>query len=198
MTEFKQIVGRGTRLVDENNKTFFTVLDFRRVSKMFLDPGFDGPIDVIDESVVCGGRKKEKKGTDTEKEPMYEVSQQIDVDVMAKRVSYINNEGKLVPEKFIDYTKAEILKSYGSREDFIEVWNEALDKDKIIRTLEKDYKITVAQLEEAVGAQDIDIFDMICHIAYGERMVSRHKRAESVRKSGFISGIQDIAKEILG
>ncbi len=197
MTEFKQIVGRGTRLVDENNKTFFTVLDFRRVSKMFLDPGFDGPIDVIDESVVCGGRKKEKKGTETEKEPMYEVSQQIDVDVMAKRVSYINNEGKLVPEKFIDYTKAEILKLYGSREDFIEVWNEALDKDEIIRTLEKDYKITVAQLEEAVGAQDIDIFDMICHIAYGEPMVSRHKRAESVRKSGFLSEYKDIAKEIL-
>lgn len=202
MTEFKQIVGRGTRLVESVGKTFFTILDFRGVSNIFKDPNFDGDIIVIDVPTSNGGRsgdgnKDESITTDSEKtkEPIYEIND-LDINLIAKEVSYLDLDGKLVPEKFIDYTRTNILELYGSHQNFVEVWNNAKQKQEIIKILE-DKKINVKDVEVALGTKDMDIFDMICFIAYNKPKITRKDRADRVRRSKFLEQYQGIAREVL-
>ena len=201
MIEFKQIIGRGTRLVEDNDKTFFTVLDFRGVTKLFYDPGFDGEIEIIDDlSSGSNGGKKEPLDIDpdpVEKDPIYELGTNIDVNIMATKVSFVNDEGNLIAEKYIDYTRSEILKLYGTKDNFIEIWNSTEEKEKILETLENDYNITIEHLEEALNTSAMDVFDMICYIAFNSPIISRKKRADNVRQSNFLDKYKNVSKKIL-
>lgn len=205
MTEFKQIVGRGTRLVENAGKTFFTILDFRGVSNIFKDPNFDGDIPIIETPTTSegngsnrGGKKVGDNGErddNKEKEPMYEIKD-VDINLIAKEVSYLDLEGRLIPEKFIDYTRTSILELYGSHKNFIEVWNSAEQKQEIIKMLEEK-NISIKDIETALGTKDMDIFDMICFIAYNSPKITRKDRANRIRKSKFLEKYQGVAREVM-
>lgn len=210
MTEFKQIIGRGTRLVKEKGKVFFTILDFRRVSKLFYDPDFDGDItiidepipdvhtlpDIIDKPIIKKPKNGDKDGDDEKiKTPIFEVKKS-DIALIAKEVSYLDLNNKLIPEKFIDYTRKNILEMYKTEQDFIEIWNNAEQKQQIIEIL-SEKGIDVDDLESALDTRDMDVFDMICHIAYGNPKVTRKTRATQVKESNFLDKYKDIAKEVL-
>ena len=204
MTEFKQIIGRGTRLREKEGKTHFTVMDFRGVSRLFADPDWDGPIepdDNYDSNYVPGG---------TVPRPVYppvdlpgqEPKPYVDVDgcevrIINKTVSVYDTNGKLLrQESIIDYTKTNIRGEYASLDRFIAYWNAIQKKDAITAVL-RERGIDLQALKEDQGMTDVDDFDFICHVAYDKKPLTRRERAESVKKQDFFSRYSGAAKEVL-
>lgn len=204
MTTFKQIVGRGTRIDEENNKYFFTIMDFKKATELFKDPDFDGEPVVIYEPGPGDGpeppdppiNEAEEDGEDEDGEGVKKVRVSgVDVKILAKRVEYLGEDGQLVTESYRDYSRKHILEEYASLDVFIKKWNSSKKKEAIIQELE-EYGIELPKLAAEIG-KDYGDFDLICHIAYDQPPLTRAERANNVRKRNYFTKYGEQARAVL-
>ena len=205
MTEFKQIIGRGTRLREKEGKTHFVVMDFRNISRLFADPDWDGPIEMDEDfNPKSESRKKTKPpvgpGPDPAdpKQPKPIVNRDgCQVKIVYKTVSVYDTNGKLLrQESIIDYTKENILGAYASLDNFIRKWSAEEKKEKI-KGLLREQGIDLETLKEDQGMSDVDDFDFICHVAFDKKPLTRKERAENVKKRDFLNKYSGAAREVL-
>ena len=210
MTEFKQIIGRGTRLKPDYGKEYFTIMDFRNACRLFADPEFDGdPIVIIDD----GGTNPEvpnddppatddppyngNGGGDEPSEPHHKFRVRgVEVTILNERVQYYDKDGKLITESVTDYSKKNILGEYATLDSFLRAWNSEEKKQAIIDELQ-ERGVLLEALREASGNKDIDDFDLICHIAYDKAPLTKAERANNVRKRGYLYKYSGLAQEVL-
>ena len=191
MTEFKQILGRGTRIHEETGKLYFTLIDFRGAADHFADPEFDGEPAQVYEPEEGGGiappdeREAEPDGApEVPPEPSGGAARKVYVDgvnaeVIAERVEYLDQAGRLVTESLRDFTRKALRKRFASLDDFLKRWHAADRKQAIVEELAAE-GLTVALLEEL--GRDLDPFDLICHVAFDAKPLTRRERAAQVRK----------------
>ncbi len=224
MTKFKQIVGRGTRINEEFGKMYFTILDFRNATDNFADPEFDGdPLRVkpisedIDLTTLVEEEELEEtpiidevSGAEIEiapavvREPSskgeYESSPKqyingVDVSVLVSRELYFDTNGKPITTSLKDYTKNIIQKNFASLEDFLLTWNQADKKEAIIKELQEQ-GVMVEALYDAVDKQ-VDLFDLICHVAFDQPPLTRKERANNVKKRNYFTKYGEQARKVL-
>lgn len=223
MTEFKQIIGRGTRLLEDYGKKYFTIMDFRNASRHFADPTFDGYPEVVIELNEEGpvdepetpdtnhetgdDELKEDDGDygtdnfppmdeeDDDKPRKYYVGD-VTVRVISERVQYVDQDGKLITESLRDYTKKNILQQYSKLDEFLRTWTSAEKKQAIIDELQDDGVLLEAVREE-LGTPDLDDFDLICHIAYDRAPLTKKERAENVMKRHYLYKYSDTAQRVI-
>ena len=208
MTDFKQIIGRGTRLREKEGKTHFTVMDFRGVSRLFADPDWDGPMETDPDY--------DPNQPDTPKPPLTPTQGPapdvdplpdqpkpfVDADgckvyIINKTVSIYDTAGKLLrQESVVDYTKTNIRGEYASLDRFITYWN-AIQKKTAVSSLLRERGIDLRALKEEQNMTDVDDFDFICHVAYDKKPLTRKERAEGVKKQDFFAKYSGSAKEVL-
>lgn len=207
MTEFKQIIGRGTRLRPKEGKTHFVVMDFRNVTRLFADPDWDGPIEIDDEYTPKkpGAYPEGGKNTGGIAEPPPEPyipkpiinKEGCKVEVIYKTVSVYDVNGKLLrQESIVDYTKKNILDEYASLDNFIRQWT-AQQKKETIREMLLNEGIDLEKLKAEQNMAEVDDFDFICHIAFDKKPLTRKERANNVKKRDFLSKYNGMAREIL-
>ena len=211
-TEFKQIIGRGTRINEEYGKTYFTILDFRNVTNHFADPDFDGdPViikqvgendditgtedeiteevitDIIDgEEIKFPEYPEIEGGGDIVAEPRVKIRVDgVQVKVVNERVQYLGTDGKIITESIRDYTKKSVSEKFQSLDDFLNRWNTSEQKKAIIEEIENQ-GIFFESLKEEVG-KDFDPFDLICHVAFDAKPLTRKERAENVKKRNYFT-----------
>ncbi|MHB9011840.1 MAG: EcoAI/FtnUII family type I restriction enzme subunit R, partial [Ignavibacteriaceae bacterium] len=224
-TEFKQIIGRGTRVNEEYNKYFFTIMDFRNVTRLFADPNFDGnPVmikvvdpeeeipSIEDEEKITENYIDELSGEDIEfEQPIpnenYTASEEspkvrekiyvngVNVSLLNERIQYVGNDGKLITGSLKDYTKSMIQKNYRSLDDFINKWNKTEQKQVLIDELVEKGIIIDNFLDDI--NKDMDVFDLILHAAYDQPPLSRKERADNVKKRNYFSKYSGKAKNVL-
>ena len=205
MTEFKQIIGRGTRLPKKTDKTHFVVMDFRNVTRLFADPDWDGPIEQDPDFDPNG---TQTTGTPPPNpadppppagkspKPVVDVNG-CKVEIIHKTVSIYDTNGKLLrQESIIDYTKENVLGEYASLDNFIRQWTAEEKKDKI-RDLLRERGIDLDALKTEQGMADVDDFDFICHVAFDKKPLTRRERANNVKKRDFLSKYSGAAREVL-
>ena len=188
MTEFKQIVGRGTRIREKEGKTHFTIMDFRNITSLFADPDWDGPLEV-DKGYMPDRAKpytppkdKPDDGGGVHEEKPIVNRDGCEVKIINKVVSVYDSNGKLLrTESITDYTKKNINDTYANLNDFILHWNAAERKGEITELM-RENGIDLQALKHDQGMDDVDDFDFICHIAYGKKPLTRKERAENVKK----------------
>ena len=204
MTEFKQIIGRGTRLRYEDGKTHFVVMDFRNVTRLFADPDWDGPVE------IDPGFKPKPVDPPEPPEPPIPPGPPIDpkykpivtpdgckVVVIQKLVSIYDGNGKLLRQESItDYTKANVIGQYATLDEFIRKWTAEKKKEKIKEIL-YERNIDLDLMKADMNMTDVDDFDFICYVAYGKKPLTRRERANNVRKRDFFSKYSDEAKAVL-
>mgnify|MGYP001851743768 FL=1 len=208
MTEFKQIIGRGTRLREKEGKTHFVVMDFRNVTRLFADPDWDGPIE-MDENYhpkdPNGYGKADPVQPGVIKEPPASYGTQkpiVDrngckVQIIHKTVSVYDTNGKLLrQESIVDYTKENIQGEYASLDNFIRQWS-THEKKEEIRDLLYDRGIDLELLKADQNMSDVDDFDFICHVAFDKKPLTRKERANNVKKRDFFSKYSGVAREVL-
>lgn len=202
MTEFKQIIGRGTRLREKEGKTHFVVMDFRNVTRLFADPDWDGPIE-IDPGFTPGvGPVKPMPpigpADPPPKNPKPIVGRDgCKVEIIYKTVSVYDVNGKLLrQESIVDYTKENILGEYASLDNFIRQWTAAEKKEKI-REMLRERGIDLEAMKEDQGMSDVGDFDFICHVAFDKKPLTRRERANNVKKRDFLSKYSGVAREVL-
>lgn len=202
MTEFKQIIGRGTRLREKEGKMHFVVMDFRNVTRLFADPDWDGPIEVDPGfQPGVGPKPPVDPRPDTppsEKEPMRVVGRDgCKVEIVYKTVSVYDANGKLLrQESIVDYTKENILGEYASLDNFIRQWT-AADKKDAIRQMLRQRGIDLEAMKADQGMSDVGDFDFICHVAFDKKPLTRRERANNVKKRDFLSKYSGVAREVL-
>jgi type I restriction enzyme R subunit len=205
MTEFKQIIGRGTRLYPEFDKNYFTIMDFRGVSRLFADPDFDGePIqdDEFETGQTNGGTTiVDPDGESTVFTPpssgkfkRYYVRGVL-VQIINERVSYYDVNGNLITESVKDYSKRNILNEYATMEEFIHYWTESERKEAISKEL-LDHGVLLDALREETG-KDYDDFDLILHVAFDRKPLTKKERVEGVKKKGYLNKYSDVCKMVL-
>lgn len=217
LTEFKQIIGRGTRLRRDYEKYFFTIIDFRKATQLFADPDWDGPPLPDDEfdaaRPTSGEADRDIFGPDEVDEILYDPGAVVDepfgvehgshryvvsgvtFKIVAERVQYYDENGKLVTESLRDYTRRTIHAEYASLDDFVRQWTRADRKQAVVDEL-SEKGILLEALEEAIG-RDLDPFDLICHMAFDQPAVTRRARAAEARKSGVLAEYAEIARAVL-
>ena len=221
MTEFKQIVGRGTRIREKDGKTHFTLMDFRNITRLFADEGWDGPVEVDPNyppqpqpvpppqpcpvcgkvpcecpCPVCGNYPCECGSTPKPPKPIVD-KDGCTVEVINKVVSVYDTNGKLLrTESITDYTRKNINDTYANLDDFIRRWNEAEKKAEITDLL-RESGIDLQALKHDRGMDDVDDFDFICHIAYGKKPLTRRERAENVKKRDIFNKYGTEARKVL-
>ena len=199
MTEFKQIIGRGTRVREDLGKMYFTIFDFRDVTRLFHDPDFDGPIEQQDDfhpNKPGEGPERPPEITPPERERRQKyVLGDTQVSVSQKHVQYLDKNGHLITERLIDFTKRNVLNQYAEMNDFLAAWNAADRKQAIIDELEKR-GVFFDDLCDEVG-KDLDPFDLILHIVFDQPPLTRKERAENVRKRNYFTKYGKQAAEIL-
>lgn len=220
MTEFKQIIGRGTRIREKEGKTHFVVMDFRNVTRLFADPDWDGPIEVDSDyppkpcpvcgkypcicpktttsSVcpVCGKDPCECPTPPPQPKPIVDKNG-CEVKVINKVVSVYDTNGKLLrTESITDYTKKSIIDTYATIETFTSKWNALKRKSEITEKL-KEVGIDITTLKHDRNMDDVDDFDFICYIAYGKKTLTRRERAELVKKRDVFSKYGEQARLVL-
>ena len=203
MTEFKQIIGRGTRIREKEGKLSFTVMDFRNVTRLFADPEWDGPIEQVEGFGGGGGEKGgEKPPVLVDPPPVLHEKAIVDengceVLVLGKTVSVYDTNGKLLrQENIVDYTKSNILGQYASLENFIRRWTSE-EKKASIRNLLRERGIDLEMMKADQHMEDVDDFDFICHVAYDKKPLTRRERANNVKKRDFLSKYSGAAREVL-
>lgn len=236
MSEFKQIIGRGTRLVEDAGKTMFTILDFRGATSKFSDPEFDGEHPVISGGSNETGDKPEgeqgsegkpgpddgNNGNDREntgeseesattddttqpgdtteeekKEKIIYVKDGVKVDLTSRTVMYLDANGKMVTTKYQDFSRKMILEALGEKANFMELWNGDTEKEKIKQLLEEK-GVLIEHLREAMAKPDLDLFDLICGVAYGSKgLLTREIRASKARSAKFFDQYSGTARQIL-
>ena len=206
MTEFKQIVGRGTRLRIDKGKWHFEILDFRNATQLFKDPEFDGDPDPKDDedgkkggNGGSGGRKGGEGGDGKtgEGHRKYIVDGH-DIRITHEKVSYLGADGHtLVTESLTDFTRKSIRGKYATLDDFINNWNE-VDRKKVIVDELKEYNVLIDAVREAnPQLADADIFDIICHVAFDCKPMTRRERANNVKKRDYLSKYQGMVRQVL-
>ena len=230
MTEFKQIIGRGTRINEEYDKTFFTIMDFRNVTDLFADPAFDGepvmikkvhPDEPLTEDDINPEQKEkiideesgEEINFEDEKQIKYEIPQivtggnivseprekvyvaGVDVSILNERVQFLDADGTLITESLKDYTKRNILQTYRSLDEFLTCWNSAEKKKALIEELETQ-GIILENLKQEVK-KDLDLFDLICHVAWDMPALTRRERAEKVKKRNYFTKYGPQARRVI-
>lgn len=205
MTEFKQIIGRGTRLREKDGKTHFVVMDFRAVTRLFADPDWDGPVEIDDgfnpnghsgSGTTHGGTKPHGGGEEPQPMPVVD-SDGCSVKIINKTVSIYDTNGKLLrQESIVDYTKSNILGTYASLDNFIRQWS-AEEKKESITELLRERGIDLEALKNDQGMADVDDFDFICHIAFDKKPLTRKERANNVKKRDFLSKYSGVARSVL-
>lgn len=205
MTEFKQIIGRGTRLREKDGKTHFTVMDFRNVTRLFADPEWDGPIETdpnYQHQATTPGTKSPTLPVSPTEPPSHNEKPIVTADgcrveILGKIVSVYDVDGKLLKqESVVDYTKANILGQYASLDYFIRKWNEN-DKKEVIRDLLKEQGIDLTLLKADQNMSEVDDFDFICHVAYDQKPLTRIERANNVKKRDFFNRYSEYARRVL-
>ncbi len=204
MTIFKQIIGRGTRVDEEHNKWFFTIMDFKKATELFRDPDFDGEPVIIyepgpdDDPVPPDPDPTEgdDNGNEDDDPPG---SRKIYVSgvsarIVAERIEYYQ-DGRLITESYRDFTRKQIHKEFASLDDFLNTWKAAEKKQAIIDLLE-EHGIILENLAEEVGKAYGD-FDLICHIAYDQPPLTRQERADNVKKRSYFTRYGDQARTVL-
>lgn len=237
MTEFKQIIGRGTRVEEDYGKLYFTIIDFRNATDKFADKDFDGaPVrikeasqnDSLSEEIIDCGNQESQDGQAgridpvtgekvrfedaykidgnlgtmeiNEKNPCFGKKEKIyirgvDVSILSERKQFLDANGKLITCSLKEYTKTGILTSYRSLDSFLKTWNDAQKKKAIIEELENQ-GIIFEELKDEIKS-DLDIFDLICHIAWDAPPLTRKERAEHVRKRNYWTKYGDSARKVL-
>lgn len=218
MTEFKQIIGRGTRLKPEYGKEYFTIMDFRNASRLFADPDWDGePVQIYEpddgEDIVPdvpSDDETETRGNDgngdygfggtdnggvKEAREKYRVND-VEVTVISERVQYYDKDGKLITESITDYSKKNILNEFATLDNFLNRWNSEEKKEAIIDEL-KEQGVLLEALREDIGNPDIDDFDLICHIAFDKKPLTKAERANNVKKRGYLYKYSDMGQRVL-
>jgi type I restriction enzyme, R subunit len=212
MTEFKQIIGRGTRINEDYGKFWFTIMDFKKATELFADKNFDGepvviyepdggqspvPPDEIEDpaSPLPNPDKPDINGGDESKGRVKYVVDNVSVHVVAQRVQYYGPEGKLITESIRDYTKNQVHKDYQSLDDFLKTWTSAERKAALIQEFES-HGILLDALAEEVG-KDFDPFDLVCHVAFDQPPLTRKERAEQVKKRNYFAKYGTQARQVL-
>ncbi len=219
MTEFKQIIGRGTRINEEYGKTYFTIMDFRNVTNLFADPDFDGdPVmikqvgedddlsgteeEITDDVItdILDGKEIEFPEIDGGGEIEEGTRGKIRVDgvevkIINERVQYLGSDGKIITESLKDYTRKNVLKQYQSLDNFLNSWNSAEKKEVIIKELEEK-GIFFDALNDEVG-KDYDAFDLICHVAFETKPLTRKERANNVKKRNYFAKYGEKAQAVI-
>ena len=207
MTEFKQIIGRGTRVNEEFGKSYFTIMDCRNATRLFADPEFDGdPVMIYepeaDDEVVPSEEQEDELTYPPEEEIVWEpptVEEEegvyrktkvagISVSILRERVQYLDNNGKLITESLRDYTRNNIRKEFRSLDEFLSTWNAKKRKKELIQELE-DQGLLLHELQSIVD-KDLDIFDLICHVAFDQPPLTRQERANNVKKTKLLCKIR--------
>ena len=207
MTEFKQIIGRGTRLREKEGKTHFAVMDFRNVTRLFADPDWDGPLEIDEEFGSSKGKELPPKEIPDGNPPTPDSHEKLPtpivdekgckVRIIQKTVSIYDTDGKLLrQESIVNYTKENILGKYASLDNFIRQWS-AEEKKEAIRDLLRQRGIDLEQVKEQQGMADVDDFDFICHVAFDKKPLTRRERANNVKKRDFLSKYSGAAREVL-
>ncbi|CAN5709406.1 DEAD/DEAH box helicase family protein [soil metagenome] len=218
MTKFKQIIGRGTRIHEDYDKFFFTILDFKKATELFADVKFDGPPESIyepgpDDPVVppdeaeAGEAEPPENGHVSTDGPAsgggallaygqkrYVVAG-VPVMVVSERVQYYGPQGKLITESLKDYTRQKVTEEFASLDDFLRTWNTADKKEAVMRAMEERGVLWDALAEE-VG-REYDPFDLVCHVAFGQPPLTRRERAEQVRKRDYFARFGADARAVL-
>ena len=216
MTEFKQIIGRGTRINEDYGKFWFTIMDFKKATELFADKDFDGEPVVIyepqsNESPVPPDQEYrmhfDESGTplsSLENEGGLEesglkrvkyVMGDVTVHVIAERVQYYGPEGKLITESLKDYTRQTVRRDYASLDEFLRRWSQAERKATILQELEQ-HGVLLAPLADEVG-KDFDAFDLICHVVFDRPPLTRRERAEQVKKRNYFAKYSEQARQVL-
>lgn len=226
MTEFKQIIGRGTRINEEYGKTYFTIMDFRNVTNLFADPTFDGDpvmiksvseeddisgtddeitdepiVDIIDGEPVEfpeGESPTVEGGGDIIVTPNPREKVRVDgvrVSIINERVQYLGSDGRIITESIKNYTKKNVTGKYTSLETFLQSWNDAEKKKIIVDSLEEQ-GVFFDILREEVG-KDYDPFDLICHVAFDAKPLTRKERANNVKKRNYFAKYGEKAQLVL-
>lgn len=210
-TEFKQIIGRGTRINEDYGKLFFTIMDFRRATSHFADPDFDGdpvqifepgadeaPIppaaDVLDDDQAESPSEGDAPPLALPGPVKYYVDN-VEVTVATERVQYLDEHGKLITESLKDYTRRTVRKAYASLGDFLTVWKDADRKEALLEELAAQ-GVFFDELAKQVG-REYDAFDLICHVAFDAPPLTRHERAAKVRKRNAFAKYGDKARAVL-
>ena len=212
MTEFKQIIGRGTRIREDYGKTYFTILDFRNATRLFSDPTFDGDPEVIIDVGPDGEMPDDKSddenktkasGTDGIIDPETTTTihnkihvNGVEVSVLNEMIQYYDKDGKLVTESIRDFTRKSILNEYSSLDEFINRWNSTDKKQAIIDEL-REQGVNLDLLRKDIGNDNIGDFDLILHIAYDKKPLTRKERAENVMKKGYLYKYSEVAQKVL-
>jgi len=194
MSEFKQIIGRGTRIDEDHEKFYFTIMDFRKASEHFADPDFDGePLD--------GGQfdpvpvePKPRPPREPSAGKQYVVND-VPVTVVSERIQYIGADGKLITESLRDYTRKNVTSQYATLDAFLNSWSKAEQKIAILAELE-EHGVIFDALEDQIG-KGYDPFDLICHIVYGQPPLSRKERVAKVKKSTYFTKYGEQARKVL-
>lgn len=217
MTEFKQIIGRGTRIREDFDKRSFTIMDFAGVTKLFADPAFDGePVQVYEPREEDSPVPPEPGGDAVEpgagdgaagpggsdgsgrpepgKQVRYRVNG-VDVRVVSERVQYYGPDGKLITEQLKDYTRRHVQAQFATLDDFLQHWSAAERKQAIVDELE-EHGILLHALAEEVG-KDFDPFDLVLHVAYDQKPLTRRERALNVRKRNYFGKYGEQARQVL-
>ena len=211
MTEFKQIIGRGTRVREDLGKMFFTIFDFRDVTRLFADPDFDGPVEQDDEFTPTPnggipplpgdppppppeGHNDKPGGNGGGKREKFYV-QDVEVTVLKQRVQYIDKDGKLITESLTDFTRRNLRNQYATLDDFLASWNSAERKQAILDELATQ-GILIEELQEQLG-QEFDPFDLLCHIAFDQKPLTRRERANNVKKRNYFAKYGEQAAAVL-
>ncbi len=219
MTEFKQIIGRGTRVMEELGKMFFTIFDFRNATRFFADPDFDGPCEQDDSFTpdddgdipdfpddapntqnddsdglnnwdLPGSWDEESSGIRVK----YYVNN-VEVTVLKQRVQFIDNDGKLITESLTDYTKRNVRNQFATLEEFLNAWSTANRKQAILDELAKQ-GVLIEELQEQIG-REYDPFDLLCHVVFDMPPLTRRERANKVKKQNYFAKYGEQAQAVL-
>jgi len=223
ITEFKQIIGRGTRLYPDYGKEYFTIMDFRDACRHFADPDFDGdPVVIIDGG--DGGEGWDPTETDDPESPdnadntndpndpdypdppifdppvvgepptKYRV-RGVPIKILNERVQYYDKDGKLITESIKDYSKRNILEEYATLDEFLQAWSSAEKKQAIVEELEEQGVLLDAIKEES--GKDLDDFDLILHVAYDKKPLTKKERVDHVKKQGYLYKYSEVCQQVL-
>lgn len=211
MTEFKQIIGRGTRIREDFGKLYFTIMDFRKITDKFADPDFDGePVQCeeysADEKIKISEQSPKDKVYSSVQEQIFLLTESpdkprkyyvkdVEVRVLNERIQMFDNDGKLITESLKDYTKKTAQSEFKTLNDFLQKWKSADKKSAIIKEM-IEHGIFLHELREEVG-KDFDEFDLVCHIAFDQKPLTRKERALKVKKRNYFTKYGEKARKII-
>ena len=197
MTEFKQIVGRGTRLKTDKGKWHFEI-DFRNATQMFKDPEFDGEPEMPEDPVHSGGGGMHENVRPYNPGPKKYYINHVEVKIDAETVSYLGADGKTqVVESFTDFTRKNIRGKFATLDEFIKRWTAEERKAAVVDEL-KEYDVLIDAIREANPAlAKVNVFDIICHVAFDQKPLTRSERANNVKKRNYLAKYEGKAREVL-